>query len=97
MNMRANHEELRFFEELRQHGIPVDAEVLREMKDACRGLSLSQSPNAIDTAVFDMPAGGTGYRLGINMYNESYRIISPVEYKLEISWPEWQFRWLERP
>src|SRR5207245_8412913 len=51
----------------------------------------------IDTAVVVMPAGGTGYSLGINMYNESYRIISPVEYKLEIAWPEWQFRWLERP
>src|SRR5713101_2148143 len=97
MNLRVNQEELRFFEELRQHGIPIDGEVLREMKDACRGLSLSQSPIAIDTAVFDLPCGGTGYRLGINMYNESYRIISPLEYRLEIPWHESQFRWLEKP
>jgi hypothetical protein len=95
--MRANHQELRFFEELRQHGIPIDGEVLLEMKDACRGLSLSQSPIAIDTAVFDLPCGGTGYRIGINMYNESNRIISPWELRLEIPWHEWQFRWLEKP
>src|SRR5260370_38672314 len=67
------------------------------MKDACRGLSLSQSPNALDTEVFDLPCGGTGYRLAVVMHNESYRVILPREYRLGIPWHEWQFRWLEKP
>ncbi len=95
--MKADHRELRFVEELHQHGIPIDGEVLRQMKDACRGLSLSQSPSEVDTEVFDLPCGVTGYRLGIRMHNGSYRIILPLEYRLEIPWHEWQFRWLERP
>lgn len=31
------------------------------------------------------------------MLNESDRIILPMEYRLEIPWHEWQFRWLEKP
>jgi hypothetical protein len=35
--------------------------------------------------------------LAIMMQNESYKIISPMEYRLGIPWHEWQFRWLEKP
>lgn len=94
---RVTQEELDRLFGLRSQGIPLDGDVLREMEHACRGLYLYQTPNILETAVFDLPDGGTGFILGLGIDNESDRIIVVQEYRLTIPWHESEFRWLEKP
>lgn len=97
MNTKVTREDLNFFEELRRQGIAIDGEVFRELNDASNWLCLRQSPIAIETTVFDLPDGTTGFILAIIICNESKQIIVPLEYRLAIPWLESQFRWLEKP
>jgi hypothetical protein len=91
------NEELLLASELPRAGIPVDAEVLKAMEAACRGLAIYQSPNIPDTGIYDLDSGGTGYMVTIAFHNNSPGILGPHECRLEIPWREPCFRWLEDP
>ena len=83
--------------ELRDLGIPLDGEVLAEMQAACRGLNVSQHPDPLQSSVFDLDSGGTGYMLSIAIDNDSERVIRGVTARLETPWWEPNFGWLIDP
>lgn len=90
-------EELRRLDELRRRGIPLDTEVLRNMRAACKGLVIRQAGTIAENAIFDSVFGETGFMLSIVIHNVSDRIIRPQGARLKIRWPQPHFRWLENP
>jgi hypothetical protein len=90
-------EELRLATQLNKQGIPLDPEVLKSMEADCAGLLIYQSGTIAENTVFDLDSGGAGFMLSVAIYKEAKRILYPVEYRLELPWPETQFRWLEDP
>jgi len=97
MTNKTSEEEILFFSQLRRGGIPLDEEVLEEMKAASRGLSIYQTGTTIENVVFDLNFAGSGYILSIAVYDDANRIIQPREFRLKMIWPEPHFRWLEDP
>ncbi len=95
--MRVNEEELGLCDELRSGGIPLDQEVVEQMRAACRGLLIQQCGTALETAIFDLESGGAAYVLNVAIDNVSDRILRPQEPRLEIPWSDLHFRWLENP
>ncbi len=78
-------------------GIPLDEDVLEEMKAARRGLEIYQVGTIIENVVFELDSGGTAYMLAAAIHNDSDQILRPQEPRLEMAWPESHFRWLENP
>src|SRR5712692_1331055 len=97
MIKKTSPEELALAFQLRGAGIPLDAEVLKAMEAACRGLAIYQDPIIISTGIFDLYSGGTGYMLSIFIHNDAPRNVWLHEFRLEIPWWEPEFRWLEDP
>jgi hypothetical protein len=97
MKNKTSEQEFLFFSQLRRGGIPLDEEVLEGMKAASCGLSIHDTGTIVDSAVFDLAFGGTGYMLSIAILNDANRIIRPREFRLAMVWDEPQFRWLEDP
>jgi len=95
--MGITDEELRQFDEMRRRRIPLDAKVLRDMRASRKGLVIQQSGTAADNAVFDSALGETGFMLSIAIHNDSDRNARLQGARLDTSWPEWHFRWLENP
>ena len=94
---RVSQEELQGFSELRRAGIPLDEAVVEEIETAARGLVIRPSGNVAENCVFDLDSGGAGYMLAAAIYNASKRIHWAHEARLELLWPESDFRWLENP
>jgi hypothetical protein len=79
-------------------GIPLDGDVLEEAAArTCSRLSVFQSPNFIETNVFDLESGGTSYILSVALHNESDQVVRLQAFRLGIPWWENSFRWLEDP
>ena len=97
LKKRVSQEDLQGFSELRRAEIPLDEAVVEEIETASRGLVLLDSGNAAENCVFDLYSGGTGYMLAAAIWNVSKRIHWAHEGRLELLWPESDFRWLENP
>ncbi len=97
MKNNVSQEELMLMCQLRSKGIPLDEEVLEAMQDASRRPHIYQTGTVVENTIFDLHSGGTGYMLSIAIHNDSNRIVSPHEYRLEMLWFEPEFRWLEDP
>ncbi len=78
-------------------GTPLDEEVLEGMRAASRGLSLHQTGTTLDTTVFDLDSGGTGYMLCLAICNDSDRTLRHAEARLKLPWWEPRIRWLSDP
>jgi hypothetical protein len=89
--------EFALLSQLQSEGIPLDGEVLEEMRAACAGLDIVQNPIAIETRVFDLDSGGTGYMLSSAIHNESQLSIRLHAPRLKIPWWEPDFHWLVDP
>jgi hypothetical protein len=94
--IKMTEEELLHADQMVWHGIPLDGEVLAETRAAWRGLSIDQSPNNIETCIFDSSSGGIGVLLGLVIWNNSDRTIRVDEARLQISCCK-QIRWLDDP
>jgi hypothetical protein len=90
-------EDLALVRQLRDAGIPLDGEVLEAAARTCSRLSVLQSPNFIETNVFDLESGGTGYMLSVVVHNDSDQIVRLQAFRLDIPWFENSFRWLQDP
>ena len=97
MESEIMREEFLLATQLNKQGIPLDPAVLESMETACAGLSIYQAGTIVENTVFDLDSGGTGFMLSVVIYKEAKRILYPVEYRLELPWPETQFQWLEDP
>jgi hypothetical protein len=97
MKNKISEEELKFFSKLRRGGVHLDEAVVEAMKAASRELAIHQSGTLNENTVFDLEFGITGYLLSVAICNDSKRIIRPREIRLEMAWPEPQFRWVEDP
>ena len=95
--MGVTDEELRRLDELRRRGIPLDAEVLRDMRASRKGLVIQQSGTAAENAVFGSALGETGFMLSISIDNDSDRYARLQGARLDIPWPVVNFRWLGNP
>jgi hypothetical protein len=91
-------EALALARQLRDAGIPLDGEVLEEAANrTCSRLSVFQNSNFVETNVFDLESGGTGYILSVMVHNESDQVVQLQAFRLEIPWWENSFRWLQDP
>jgi hypothetical protein len=97
MTKKINGADSSFFSQLTRGGIPLDDEVLGHLKADSRGLSIYQTGTSIDSIIIDLAYGGAGYILSVAIYNDTKRIVRPREIRLEMAWPEPQFRWLKDP
>jgi hypothetical protein len=95
--MEMTDEELRRLDELRRREIPLDAEVLRNMRAARKGLVIQQAGTIVENAVFESALGETGFMLSILIHNDSDRNTRLQGARLDIPWPVLNFRWLENP
>lgn len=95
--MKITAKDLEHVSQLQDEGIPLDGEVLEEMRAADGGLELFQDPETIQTSIFDLDSGQTGYMLSIKIHNESQRSIQLKEPRLAILWREPDFHWLVDP
>jgi hypothetical protein len=69
-------------------GVRVDEEAMREMRVHCAGLSIIQTPTAMESSVYDLNSGGTGLELGIVIWNESDRIIRLDQARIKLPWTD---------
>jgi hypothetical protein len=91
-------EALALARQLRDAGIPLDGEVIEEAANrTCSRLSVFQNSNFVETNVFDLESGGTGYMLSVMVHNESDQVVQLQAFRLEIPWWENSFRWLQDP
>jgi len=97
MAIKVSEEQFQLFAQLRRGGIPLDESVLEEINVAHRGLAIYQSGNCAENRVFELESGATGFMMAIAIDNTSKRVLRPRAARLEILWPEPNFRWLENP
>jgi hypothetical protein len=95
--MVITQKELQQLEELHYGGIPMDEEVLEQARAACRGLEIVQTGNCADNVVYAQVSGGVSIMVGLAIENVSNRPILLKEARLEMSWPDADFRWLKKP
>jgi hypothetical protein len=97
MNHKLNEDEHAVLSDLQRGGIPLDEEVLERIRAASRGLSIYQTGTLLETSVFDLKSGGSGYMLSVAIHNDSTRPIRLHEFRLEMLWHDPEFRWLDDP
>jgi hypothetical protein len=95
--MNSKLHDLEVLLDLQRGGVPFDKQVLEDLKTASRGFSIYQTGTSVDSSVFDLDFGGSGYMLNVVMCNDSSRIISAREFQLDIPWDGPNFRWLDDP
>ena len=84
-------------EQLLDSGIPLEEEVVSELRASCQGLALYQAGTPVENELFDLEFGGFGLIASIAICNDSPRTIHISQYRLEPPWPESGFRWLDDP
>jgi hypothetical protein len=92
-----NEDEHALLSDLQRGGIPLDEEALERIRTASRGLSMYQTGTILETSVFDLDSGGSGYMLSVAIHNDSTRPIRLHEIRLEMLWHDAAFRWLDDP
>jgi len=97
MNYKLSEGELGVFSDLQRAGIPLDKEIVDEIKAASRGLSVFQIGSLLENTAFDLDSGGSGYIVSVAIYNDSNRRVRLSEFRLELPWDEAQFLWLSDP
>jgi hypothetical protein len=97
MNRKLNEDEHAVLSDLQRGGIPLDEGVLERIRAASRGLSIYQTGTLLETSVFDLKSGGSGYMLSIAIHNDSNRPIRLHEIRLEMLWHDTEFRWIDDP
>jgi hypothetical protein len=97
MIVKTSPEQLLRMSRILDSGIPLDPVVVEALRASCRGLSICQIGSPVENTVFDLEHGGTGYMLGVEIRNNTPKILSIEQYRLEPPWPESDFRWLEDP
>lgn len=97
MDYQWKEDDSRTLSDLEHAGVPLDQEVLKHIKAASRGLSIFQTGTFLESSVFDLDSGGSGYMLSVAICNDSTRPIRLQEFRLEVPWHDAQFRWLKDP
>jgi hypothetical protein len=69
---------------LQRAGIPLDKEIVDEIKAASRGLSVLQIGSLLENTVFELDSGGSGYIVSVAIYNDSNRRVRLSEFRLEL-------------
>jgi hypothetical protein len=98
MKHKLSEDELRALSDLQKGDIPLDEEVLEEIRGSSRGLSIFQAGDSlVENSVFDLDSGGSGIMFTAAIHNDSNRHIWVHEIRLEKLWHGAQFRWLDDP
>jgi hypothetical protein len=97
MKYKLSEDELGLLSDLQKGNIPLDEEVLEDIMAGQRGLSIYQTGTILETRVFDLKSGGSGYMLSVAIHNDSTRPIRLHEFRLEMLWHDAGFRWLDDP
>jgi hypothetical protein len=84
-------------EQLVVSGIPLDDGIVGDLRTSSQGLSLYQTGTSVENELFDIALGGFGVLISISVANDSPGTIYIGQYRLELPWPESNFRWLEDP
>lgn len=97
MPKTTTQEDHQCFDKLLIGGIPLDEEHLGEIRTTSRGLGLRQADTLIDTSIFELNSGDTGFMLSIAIYDDSDRTLRHAEARLKLPWWEPRIRWLWDP
>jgi hypothetical protein len=98
MKHKLTDDEFRALSRLQKGDIPLDEEVLEDIRGGSRGLSVFQAGDSPpDSSVFDLDSGGSGIMFPAAIYNDSNRPIWVHEFRLGKLWHDAQFRWLDDP
>jgi hypothetical protein len=98
MKYKLSEDELGLLSDLRRGNIPLDEEVLEEIRGSSRGLSVFQAGGSLlDNYVFDLDSGGWGIILTAAIHNDSNQPTRINEIRLGKPWSDAQFRWLADP
>lgn len=94
---KLGQQELQIVSQLRNAGIPLDDEVVRELTTAGQSLSIAQVGTVVENEIFELDDGGTGFLIKLMISSDADRVISIHHIRPEIPWYEPTFRWLPKP
>jgi hypothetical protein len=98
MKYKLSEDELGLLSDLQGRNIPLDEEVLEDIRGGSRGLSIYEAGGSVlESSVFDLDSGGSGLISTVAIHNDSNRPIWVHEFRLGKLWHDAQFRWLDDP
>jgi hypothetical protein len=98
MKYKLSEDELKLLSDLQRRNIPLDEEVLEDIRGGSRGLSVFQAGDSPpESSLFDLDFGGSGIMFPVALHNDSNQPICLSEFRLEMPWHDAQCRWLDDP
>jgi hypothetical protein len=71
LSAKVRPDELLRMTQIPDSGIPLDDSVMEDLRASCRGLSVRQTETFVESMIFDLKYGGTGYLMSIAIDNTS--------------------------
>jgi hypothetical protein len=83
--------------DLRLGGVPLDSEVVDEIRSQSVGLLIEQTGTMLESTVIALSSRRSGFQFSVAICNNSDRVICIDEFRLQSLWWEPNFQWVEDP